>query len=166
MSSPNKFTANRTAALGTVLVLALGNIAHAQKPPAGALAAADYPVNKRMAIAATAEEQAHVLTEMNEFLTSLHVINAALAAKDFDTVAKTAQLIASHSAASKPPVEVSFETKIPAEWRAFARPLRQGFGAVAQAARSEPTVEKVVTQLAKTTQNCVACHATFRIVSP
>lgn len=133
--------------------------------PATPATAADYAVNKRMVIKATAEEHAFVLTEMNDFMASLNTINNAIANKDFETVAKTASAIANHSA-EKPAIEVSFETKIPPEWKTFARPLRQGFGEVAQAAKQEPTVEKVMVKLAKTTQNCVACHATFKIVSP
>lgn len=135
-------------------------------PPATPATAADYAVNKRMVIRATAEEQAHVLTEMNDFMTSLHTINTAIASKDFETVAKTASVIANHGASEKPAVELAFESKIPPEWRTFARPLRQGFGEVAQAAKQEPTVEKIMVALTKTTQNCVACHATFKIVSP
>ncbi len=127
--------------------------------------AADYSVNKRMVIKATAEEHAFVLTEMNDFMTSLYTINTAIANKDFETVAKTASAIANHGA-EKPAIEISFETKIPPEWKTFARPLRQGFGEVAQAAKQEPTVEKIMVKLAKTTQNCVACHASFKIVSP
>jgi cytochrome c556 len=128
--------------------------------------AADYAVNKRMVIRATAEEQAHVLTEMNDFLSALHTINTAVASKDFETVAKTASAIAKHSSSEKPAVELSFESKIPQEWKSFARPLRQGFSEVAQAARQDPTIENVMSKLAKTTQNCVACHATFKIVTP
>jgi cytochrome c556 len=162
------FQKNLLAGVCTIFALGaagLGNAAFAQKQASEPLSAADYAVNKRMVIRVTAEEHAHVLTEMNDFLASLHSINMALASKDFDTVARTAEAITSHAGSAKPPVEVSFETKIPMEWKAFSRPLRQGFGAVAQAARTEPSVEKVVTELAKTTQNCVACHATFKIVS-
>lgn len=134
--------------------------------PSTPATAADYAVNKRMVINATAEEQAHVLTEMNEFLVALHTINTAVANKDFETVAKTASTIANHSKTEKPAVELSFENKIPSEWKAFARPLRQGFGEVAKAAKQDPTIENVMVKMAKTTQNCVACHATFKIVSP
>lgn len=133
-------------------------------PPVTPATAADYAVNKRMVIRASAEEHAFVLTEMNDFMASLNTINNAIANKDFETVSKTASAIANHSA-EKPAIEVSFETKIPPEWKTFARPLRQGFGEVAQAAKQEPTVEKVMVKLAKTTQNCVACHASFKIVS-
>lgn len=147
---------------------AVSAISYAAAPatPATAATAAEYAVNKRMVIRATAEEQAYVLTEMNEFLVALHTINTAVANKDFYTVAKTASAIANHGNSEKPAVELSFESKIPSEWKAFARPLRQGFGEVAKAAKQDPTIENVMVKLAKTTQNCVACHASFKIVSP
>lgn len=160
-------TAATTAIVGLAVVSAFtaSFLSHAAAPTAPATAA-DYAVNKRMVINATAEEHAHVLTEMNEFMVALHTINTAVANKDFDTVAKTASKIANHGNTEKPAVELSFESKIPSEWRAFSRPLRKGFGEVAQAAKQDPTIENVMVKLAKTTQNCVACHATFKIVSP
>lgn len=149
----------------SIACLTLVNAISYAAAPATPATAADYAVNKRMLIRATAEEHAFVLTEMNDFLTSLHTINTAIASKDFETVAKTASAIANHGA-EKPAIEVSFETKIPPEWKTFARPLRKGFAEVAQAAKQDPTIENVMSKLAKTTQNCVACHATFKIVSP
>jgi uncharacterized membrane protein len=149
----------------TIACLTLVSAISYAAAPATPATAADYAVNKRMLIRATAEEHAFVLTEMNDFLTSLHTINTAIANKDFETVAKTASAIANHGA-EKPAIEVSFETKIPPEWKTFARPLRKGFAEVAQAAKQDPTIENVMSKLAKTTQNCVACHATFKIVSP
>lgn len=143
----------------------IGAISHAAAPITPATAA-DYAVNKRMVIRATAEEQAHALTEMNDFLNALHTINTAVANKDFETVAKVASAIAKHSNSEKPAVELSFESKVPPEWKLFARPLRQGFGEVALAAKQDPTIENVMSKLAKTTQNCVACHATFKIATP
>jgi cytochrome c556 len=128
-------------------------------------ASADYAVNQRVVIHATAEEQAHVLTEMNAFLSSLHIINAALATKDFELIAKTAQRFAPNYEAEKPAIEKSFESKIPPEWRVFSSPMRKGFAEVAKAARTDPSIERIVAQLGKVTQNCVACHATFKIVS-
>lgn len=149
----------------TISAISFSGISYAAAPATPATAA-DYAVNKRMVINATAQEQAHVLTEMNEFLAALHTINTAVANKDFETVAKTASNIANHGNTEKPAVELSFESKIPSEWKAFARPLRKGFGEVAQAAKQDPSVENVMLKLAKTTQNCVACHATFKIVTP
>jgi hypothetical protein len=127
--------------------------------------AADYAVNKRVVIQASAEEHAHVLTQMNAFMSGLHTINTALAVKDYELVAKTAQLFAPNYDAEKPAIEKSFESKIPPEWRVFSSPMRRGFAEVAKAARTDPSLERVVAQLGKVTQNCVACHATFKIVS-
>lgn len=127
--------------------------------------ASDYAVNKRLVIQTSAEEQAHVLTEMNGFLTSLHMINTALSRQDFELIAKTAAALAPNRG-DKPAVELSFEAKAPPEWRVFASPMRMAFAEVAKAAKVEPSVERVVAQLGKVTQNCVACHATFKIVSP
>ena len=139
--------------------------ASAQSKAAPDKAASDYAVNKRVAIQVSAEEHAHVLTEMNGFLASLHTINTALGQQDFALIATTASALASHQR-DKPAAELSFEAKAPPEWRVFASPMRKGFAEVAKAARTNPSLERVVAQLGKVTQNCVACHATFKIVSP
>lgn len=166
-----KFQKNGLITLVLTCLAAFSISTQATTPPkavaaAAPLAAADYAINKRMVIHVAAEEQAHVLTEMNDFLNALNTINQALATKDFETVAKTASVFANHGNKGKPAVELSFESKVPPEWKLFARPLRQGFGEVALAAKQDPTIENVMSKLAKTTQNCVACHATFKIVTP
>lgn len=127
--------------------------------------ASDYAVNKRLVIQTSAEEQAHVLTEMNVFLSSINTIHAALTQKDFELIAKTAEALAPNQG-KKSSVELSFEAKAPPEWRVFASPMRKGFAEIAKTAKTDPTLERIVAQLGKVTQNCVACHATFRIVSP
>ena len=139
--------------------------ASAQNKAAPDKAASEYAVNKRLAIQVSAEEHAHVLTEMNGFLTSLHTINTALSGQDFELIAKTAAALAPNQG-EKPAVELSFEAKAPPEWRVFASPMRKAFAEIAKAAKVDPSVERVVAQLGKVTQNCVACHATFKIVSP
>lgn len=124
---------------------------------------ASYAVTQRQAISVTAVEHAHLMTEMNDFMKAVHGIHSALAAKDFATVTRVATAMGpkggKHDAVGK-----AVHDKMPKEWFALARPTHQAFLAVAQEAAS-PTasVDGVLGKLTQTTQQCVACHATFKL---
>lgn len=134
--------------------------AHAQSPLPGV---GSYAVTQRQAIAVTPVEHAHLMTEMNDFMKAVHGIHTALATKDFATVATLATAMGpkggKHDAVGK-----AVHDKLPKDWFALAKPTHQAFLAVAQEATS-PTasVESVVGKLATTTQQCVACHAAFKL---
>lgn len=124
--------------------------------------ASSYAVAQRANITVTAVEHAYLLTEMNGFLKAIHDINTALAAKDFGTVAAIAEKMGpkggNHDAVGK-----LVHEKMPKEWFALARPTHQNFLAIANEARSNPIVEAVLAHVAKTTQQCVACHALYKL---
>lgn len=122
-----------------------------------------YAVNKRKTVAVTAVEHAHLLTEMNTFMDTLHGINTALSDKDFAKVAVLAKAMGPKGGQHDPVGEALHKT-LPDDWFALARPTHQKFLAVAQEAQqTNPQVDRVLAQVAATTQQCVACHATFKL---
>lgn len=126
-------------------------------------AAGTYAVTQRQSVAVSAVEHAHLLTEMNDFMNAVHGINLALSTKDFATVASLATAMGpkggKHDAVGK-----AVHEKLPPAWFDLAKPTHQHFLAVAKEASSpQATVEAVMGKLAVTTQQCVACHATFKL---
>ena len=124
--------------------------------------ASSYAVTQRTSITVTAVEHAHLLTEMNGFLNAINDINSALAAKDFGTVAALAEKMGpkggKHDAVGK-----LVHDKLPQEWFALAKPIHKNFLAIANEAKSNPKVEAVLARVASTTQQCVACHAMYKL---
>lgn len=127
-----------------------------------AQSAGDYAVNQRTAVAVSAVEHAHVMTEMNDFLNALHGIQTALAAKDLETVAAIASKLGprhgKHDAVGK-----SLHDKLPKEWFAMARPTHQNFLAIANEAKNKASVESILVAVSKTTAQCIHCHATYKL---
>ncbi len=138
-------------------------MAQSQTPNTNNLpSAASYAVNQRANINVSAVEHAHLMTEMNDFMRAIHSINTALASKDFATVSTVATAMGpkggKHDAVGK-----AVHDKLPPEWFALARPTHQNFLAIANEAKSNPTVEGVLAKVAATTQQCVACHGSFKL---
>jgi hypothetical protein len=134
--------------------------AHAQSPLPEV---GSYAVSQRQSIAVTPVEHAHLMTEMNDFMIAVHSIHTALAAKDMATVVRLGNAMGpkggKHDAVGK-----AVHDKLPKEWFALARPTHHAFVAVAQeAANPAATVESVLGKLAGTTQQCVSCHAAFKL---
>jgi len=121
-----------------------------------------YAVNQRVAIEVNAVEHAHLLTEMNAFMQALHEINVALAQKDFAQVIRVATAMGPKGG-QHDPVGRAVHAKLPPEWFALARPTHQNFMAIAQEARANPSLEAILPRLAATSNQCVACHATYRL---
>lgn len=122
-----------------------------------------YAVTQRKPVKVSAIEHAHLLTEMNTFMDTIHGINTALSAKDFEKVATLATAMGpkggKHDAVGEAVHKV-----LPEEWFAMARPTHQKFLAIAtEAKQTNPQVEQVLAKVAATTQQCVACHATFKL---
>jgi cytochrome c556 len=107
-------------------------------------------------------EHAHLLTEMNEFLRAINEITLALASKDFPTVVKVATAMGPKGG-HQDPVGQALHNTLPKAWFELARPTHQKFLAIANEAKNNPSVDAVVERLGATTQQCVACHAVYRL---
>lgn len=147
----------------TLLSILLGAMLGASPGLQAQTNAADYAVNQRQSISVTAVEHAHLLTEMNAFMQALHDIHTALAAKDLDRVASIAAAMGpkkgGHDAVGK-----AVHDKLPPNWFALAKPTHHHFLAIAQEAKNKSSIEAVLGAVAKTSAQCVSCHAQYRLV--
>jgi hypothetical protein len=159
MKTKTRYFTPHATAIWSTLVVGLAGVA----PPLHAqTSATDYAVNQRQPIQVTAIEHAHLLTEMNAFMRAIHDINTALAAKDLELVARIATQLGpkkgGHDAVGK-----AVHDKLPSDWFALAKPTHQNFLAIAKEANNPFSVEAVLGAVAKTTAQCVSCHATYRL---
>lgn len=124
--------------------------------------APSYAVQQRTNVTLSAVEHAHLLTEMNEFMKAIHEITSALAVKDFATVIKVATAMGPKGG-HQDVVGKALHDRLPKDWFELARPTHQKFLAIATEAKNNPSVEAVLGRVGATTQQCVACHATYRL---
>ena len=118
----------------------------------------------RAPAARTPAQKAFVLEQMRLFVGSIQQIAEGLASNDKAKVAAAARprgLIAVRALPNKPAGLADVET---AEWKGFGKATRNGFDAIADAAERDASTAEILTLLATTTKNCVACHATYRLV--
>ena len=120
-------------------------------------------VEYRKPIALNAEEAAHVRLEMRLFLTSVQKIVTAAAHDDMKVVAEAAGesgMAAAHN------VPAGLREKLPMEFKKLGHATHEGFDDLARDAASMADPNLALKQLGKLMQNCVSCHATFRISTP
>jgi cytochrome c556 len=139
-----------------LVALLAASAVQAQVPAPG------YAVSQRQNVNVSAAEHAHLLTEMNAFLTAVHGINTALAAKDFATVASLATQMGPKGG-HEDPVGKALHDTLPKDWFAIAKPTHQAFLGIANEAKTNPSVEAVLAKVNATTAQCVACHSTYRL---
>ena len=136
---------------------------HAQ---AGAIpAAAQVPGDGRQLVRLPDEMRDHTLASMRDHLQTLAEISAALSAGDYDTASVTAERrlgmtsLDAHGAAHLAPFMPQGMQEIGAQMhRAASR-----FAIEAQNAAASNDVRPSLAALAQVTQQCVACHAAYRL---
>lgn len=145
----------------TALLLALTTL-----PAFAAEPAHQHPgksVEYRKPIPLNAEEAAHVRLEMRLFLTSVQKIVTAAAYNDMKVVAEAAGesgMAAAHN------VPAGLREKLPLEFKKLGHATHEGFDDLARDAASMADGNLALKQLGKLMQNCVSCHATYRISPP
>lgn len=112
-----------------------------------------------------AQMRQHMLGNMRDHLTAISEIQQALSSGDFDKAADIAETRigmsslsahgASHMAAFMPDKMQAIGTQM---HRSASR-----FAVIAQESAVDGNVKNALAGLAKITQNCVACHAAFRV---
>lgn len=115
----------------------------------------------RLAVMLSKDERNALLLEMRTWLQSSQAILAAAAAKDFDTVSKTATKSGMAAEAETP---ASLFRKIPLEMKALGFDTRRKFDEIAADAGKLKDSNHTVTQLSLAMHNCIACHAAYRFV--
>jgi len=117
----------------------------------------------RQSIVLESGERDLVLTEMRMFLSSLQRITAALPKEDMPQVIEAARAV---GAAAQQAVPGSLMGKLPLEFKKLGFDTHKRFDLLALDAESLGDPQHILQQLAELTQNCVACHAAYRIDVP
>ncbi|MEI7014125.1 hypothetical protein [Leptospira licerasiae] len=120
-------------------------------------------IDGRTAIHLNPQEKNLVLTEMRGLLTSVNGIVAALADEDY----KKAELAASASGMGMvkklEDEEKTILLKLPIEFKQLGFGTHAQFDKIAEDLRQKKEPKIILKELDKLTQNCVRCHATYKI---
>ena len=122
--------------------------------------ASEENVDKRIAVYLDQDERHIVLAEMRTFLSTLQKITQGVATNDMklaETAAKTMGQDASGG------VSLSLIFKLPLSFKLLAADTHQKFDQIALDAGSLADRDHTLEQVAVLMQNCVSCHAMYRI---
>lgn len=116
----------------------------------------------RIAIVLQDDEKNLVLTEMRTFLQSIQAITTAVVENDMKKVAENARLV---GAAAQQAVPGSLVGKLPMEFKKLGFDTHSQFDMLAMDAEQLGDREHTLRQLGVLMQNCVACHAGYRLIT-
>ncbi|HEY9051525.1 MAG TPA: hypothetical protein VIQ03_08280 [Gammaproteobacteria bacterium] len=114
----------------------------------------------RQAIVLQPAERDFVLAEMRLFLTSVQAINQAVVDGNPEQIASAAKMVGAAAQQTVPPALIS---KLPLEFKKQGFDTHQKFDLLAMDAEQIGDGMHSLKQLAELMQNCVACHAMYRI---
>ena len=119
-------------------------------------------LDTREAVPRTEAEKVFVLDQMRLFLTSIVGIEEGLAAGDMAKVAKEAAARGrkANATLARPPALAAKESEA---WKSMIGGARTGFDQLAGEAAAGAPTQQMLGTLAKTMQNCIACHQAYRI---
>jgi hypothetical protein len=118
----------------------------------------------RTAVAVTAAERAYILGQMRLFVVSIQTIAAGLGAGDRAQASEAAAARGLKRNANDPAFPPALGARLPAQWKQIGGGMRKGFDTLAQTIGDGDT-QKSLEQLGIVMTNCVACHATYRVVT-
>ena len=117
----------------------------------------------RSAVVMTKDERDFVLKEMRDFLSSVQGVSQAITENNMVKVADLAHK-AGMAAEQNTPTELL--AKIPLAMKKLGFDTRGKFDEIAETARTNKDPIKVRKQLDTLMQNCIACHAIYRLPEP
>ena len=117
----------------------------------------------RIAVSINGEDRAYVLGQMRLFLANIQRITSALAGNDLALAAKVAAIAGAKNNENDPSRPATLRARQPAAWNQYIGQVRKGFDDLSNTASTAP-VSDSLNKLSALTQNCVACHQTFRII--
>ena len=117
-------------------------------------------IDGRSTIHLTDGERDIVLTEMRTFLSSVQKITQGIAQDNMQLVAKHARLVGNAAQGEIPGTLVG---KLPLEFKQMGFDTHKKFDQLAMDADDLGDSNHALVQLSDLMQNCVACHATYRI---
>ena len=116
--------------------------------------------DNRLAIQLTAGEKDLVLAEMRAFLASVQQITRGVSGKDMQLIANSARTV---GLAAQQGVPGSLMGKLPLSFKQLGRDTHEQFDLLALDAEQLEDAEHSLSQLGALMQNCVACHAAYRL---
>ncbi len=116
----------------------------------------------RAEIALTATDRDIVLAEMRAILGAVQGITQGVAQQDLSVVAQQARSVGLAAMGQVPP---SLLQALPLEFKTLGRRLHAEFDQIALDAEQLGDREHTLQQLADVMNQCVACHATFRLTA-
>jgi len=114
----------------------------------------------RQAIKLSADEKNLILAEMRTMLGSVQGVVDGIASKDMKRVAQAARQSGSAAAAQVP---ASLMGKLPLGFKQLGHTAHQGFDEIVVGAESGEPEDMLLARLGERLNNCVACHATYRL---
>lgn len=120
---------------------------------------------KRELVGADARTRALVLTEMRDLLFAVNQVMKGAAENDLAAIAKAARFVGlSHfaTAGDHGALPVYKTESAPLQFRQLGAKVHASFDRIADMAEHGGKPMEIVSALAETTDNCVACHAKYR----
>ena len=117
----------------------------------------------RQAIVLSPDEKNLILTEMRTMLGSVQGVVDGIASKDMKRIAQAARQSGSAAAAQVP---ASLMAKLPLGFKQLGHAAHQGFDEIVVGAESGEPEDLLLARLGERLNNCVACHASYRLDAP
>ena len=117
-------------------------------------------IDGRQAIMTSADEKNLILAEMRAMLASVQGVVAGIANNDMKRVAQAARQSGSAAAAQAPAGLIG---KLPLGFKQLAHGAHQGFDEIVVGAESGEPGDLLLARIGERLNNCVACHATYRL---
>ena len=117
----------------------------------------------RSAVVMTKDERDFILKEMRAFLSSVQGVSQAITENDMPKVVDLAHKAGMAAEANTPPVLLQ---KIPLAMKKLGFDTRGKFDEIAETAKTSKDPVAARKQLDTLLQNCIACHAIYRLPEP
>lgn len=127
--------------------------------------AADMAEDDRMAIALTPAEYEYILGNMRQHLIDVQIVVGALAAGDSARASKAATNLGTEGFTHSQKRPPGLLEKLPKDFSQLIADFHRQFDVLAEGIASGESSTRSLQLLGTAMQNCVACHATYRIVT-
>ncbi|MDH5360685.1 MAG: hypothetical protein OEX03_08985 [Gammaproteobacteria bacterium] len=114
----------------------------------------------RRAIILTTSERDNVLADMRIFLSSVQQITDGISKKNSQKVINSAQAVGSKNHKEPPGTLIA---KLPLQFKMLGSDTHKKFDALALDAQQRGVGEHTLSQLSSLMNNCISCHATYRL---
>ncbi len=144
--------------LWTIIILLLGLSGFlVNKFISGSVAPSD---DNRIAVIMTKDERSLILDEMRAFLVSVQGVSQAITNNDMEKVAKLAHEAGMAAEANTPGALLQ---RLPIGMKKLGFGTRDQFDEIAKTATTSKDAKVARKQLDSLMNNCIACHATYRL---